>query len=211
VSTPVDSDRCVQLTICFQSWMPDVSAHSTPLPRVGGTPGFTPERRFGELALHCRAFLPDRFLRSVPLVPRRPFTAEPCRCCGLPLEHRLRVVRQHPVSSGRPAATRARSSERSGSHGSRPVGLDAFIRPRVNAVELRTPKIPFPFNPFPRPTARSWLSERVPRAERSPTGSNGSAVSTDPGHGHVPLPCFSARKTHQSEPSARTRSARSPP
>lgn len=25
---------------------------------VGGTPGFTPERRFGELALHVRAFLP---------------------------------------------------------------------------------------------------------------------------------------------------------
>lgn len=188
--------------------MPDVSAHSTPLPRVGGTPGFTPERRFGEPHSPRPGVSSRRFLRSVPLVPRRPFTAEPCRCCGLPSEHHLRVLRQHLVSSGRPAAL-ARSNERGGAHGSRPDGLDAFLRPRVNAVELRTPEIPFPSSPFPRPTTRSWLSLHLPQAERSPTGSNGSAVSTDPGHGHVPLPCSPARKTHRSAPSSRIRSARS--
>lgn len=146
--------------------MPDVSAHSTPLPRVGGTPGFTPERRFGESALHVRAFLPGASCGAYLWHLVAPSRLCRVGVCGLPLEHHLRVLRQHLVSSGRPAATRARSNERAGSHGSRPVGLDAFLRPRVNAVELRTPEIPFPSSPFPRPTARSWLSTHVPRAER---------------------------------------------
>jgi len=82
VSTPVDSDRCVQLTIPFSKLGAPRLGSLHPAPTRRGTPGFTPERRFGELALHVRAFLPDASCGAYLWYLVAPSADWPLRCCG---------------------------------------------------------------------------------------------------------------------------------
>lgn len=169
---------------CFKAEHPSSRLHSAPLPtrtglqdsRHGAASASSPRRR---------AFLPGHLGSSVPLMLRhragfRRSTCTPersARSCSRACPETARSVRR-PARRRVTWATRARVETR-WSRRPPPVSRE------LDRASVRPKHLPLSTS-FHPPTTRRWLLSTPASGRVSSTSSRASAVSTDPGHIHVP-------------------------